>query len=40
MHHVANELHLSPERVRQLQIHALKTLRSPDHDPSLLPWAG
>jgi RNA polymerase sigma factor (sigma-70 family) len=35
----AAQLRISPERARQLQIHALDRLRAPDHRPALVPWA-
>ncbi|HET9139810.1 sigma-70 family RNA polymerase sigma factor [Actinophytocola sp.] len=36
----AERLRISPERVRQLQLHALDRLRDPDHRPCLSAWAG
>jgi RNA polymerase sigma factor (sigma-70 family) len=37
---ISDELRISRERTRQLQIHALNRLRAPDHHPSLQAWAG
>jgi RNA polymerase primary sigma factor/RNA polymerase nonessential primary-like sigma factor len=37
---IAEELRISRERVRQLEIHGLALLRDPENRASLLPWAG